>query len=100
MVSVRYSKLSTTADHVRQIRGFFYPWYENSEINKLRYFIKNAKIFFFSEAKIINFFGKKSSKEFVVENYSMKISENAGKTTLKEICFTKICSNNCFEIDV
>ncbi|XP_023345924.1 uncharacterized protein LOC111714922 isoform X2 [Eurytemora carolleeae] len=35
------------------------------------------------EAEIINFFGKKSIKEFVVESYSMKISENNGQTTLK-----------------
>ena len=50
----------------------------------------NARIVLFSEAEIINFFGKKSIKEFVVESYSMKISENNRQTTLKEICFTKM----------
>ncbi|XP_023347845.1 uncharacterized protein LOC111716606, partial [Eurytemora carolleeae] len=38
------------------------------------------------ETEILNFFGKRSSKEFVVENYFMRVSENNGKTTLKEIC--------------
>ncbi|XP_023323855.1 uncharacterized protein LOC111697908 [Eurytemora carolleeae] len=35
------------------------------------------------EAKILNFFGQRSSKEFVVESYFMRVSETRGKTVLK-----------------
>ncbi|XP_023329745.1 gamma-aminobutyric acid receptor subunit beta-like [Eurytemora carolleeae] len=35
------------------------------------------------ESKLLNFFGERSSKEFVVENFFMRVSEDNGKTTLK-----------------
>ena len=37
------------------------------------------------EAKILNFFGQRSSKEFVVESYFMRVSDTRGKTVLKVI---------------
>ncbi|XP_023321489.1 acetylcholine receptor subunit alpha-type unc-38 [Eurytemora carolleeae] len=37
------------------------------------------------EPKLLNFFGERSSKEFIVESFFMRVSETDEKTTLKEM---------------
>jgi len=48
-------------------------------------FFHKTNILIVPESKLLNFFGERSSKEFVVENFFMRVSEDNGKTTLKEI---------------
>lgn len=54
-------------------------------MNYYDFFTRQLFFFFVPESKLLNFFGERSSKEFVVENFFMRVSEDNEKTTLKEI---------------